>query len=671
MEENKTHRERRKSISNFILIAVVAMVIVLSLSLGFLSYYEASSAMSENMSQRLTEKAENVASLIDSKIENMATLLEGTATKQRIRSGSMEERKEALTEDVERVGALRLGFADLSGNIVYNDGLSESVVDKLYFQVALSGRPAFSDPYLSEKDGRLVFNGAVPVKDQDSTVGVLIGVFDYSTLEIIINMQKFGQTGYIFLLNNKGTTIAHPERTLVEEQDNIINRAQQEPGLNQLADLHQKMLAYETGFGEYTYGGVQKVLAYTPVSYTNWFLGVAQDKSEFMGGINSILRITVIISVIFIALGIVFALYLSRRIRKPLAMMEEYAQKMAKGDLSETLSLKQDDEFGRMAYALNAAVSGFRTIIKNVKALTDKTEKATANLTEGAKQINNVASEIANVIQQVAEGANEEAKEAQEVVQATESLEQKIDEVASTTENTARKTEEMREKTMQGQTAMVELNRKYAQNLTAVKDVATAVKEVAQKSDTIRAILDTISSISNQTNLLALNAAIEAARAGEYGKGFAVVADEIRNLAESSNAATQDIAGIVDEITTVIRTAEKSMDNAREITEEMNASIEDTSSLFKGMEEEMDEVYRNMEKLVSNVEAMNEEREKVLKSIESVSAVIEESASATEEVSASVEEQTASIEKITALVEELDNMVRKLKGTINIFNIGS
>jgi methyl-accepting chemotaxis protein len=48
-------------------------------------------------------------------------------------------------------------------------------------------------------------------------------------------------------------------------------------------------------------------------------------------------------------------------------MMEEYAQKMAKGDLSEAISLKQDDEFGRMAEALNAAVAGFRTIIKNVK----------------------------------------------------------------------------------------------------------------------------------------------------------------------------------------------------------------------------------------------------------------------------------------------------------------
>jgi methyl-accepting chemotaxis protein len=60
--------------------------------------------------------------------------------------------------------------------------------------------------------------------------------------------------------------------------------------------------------------------------------------------------------------------------------------------------------------------------------------------------------------------------------------------------------------------------------------------------------VQTITGIAGQTNLLALNAAIEAARAGQQGRGFAVVAEEVRQLAEESQSAAGDIAGLVETI---------------------------------------------------------------------------------------------------------------------------
>ena len=78
--------------------------------------------------------------------------------------------------------------------------------------------------------------------------------------------------------------------------------------------------------------------------------------------------------------------------------------------------------------------------------------------------------------------------------------------------------------------------------------VTEAIRELAAKSDEIGAIVETITGIAGQTNLLALNAAIEAARAGEQGRGFAVVAEEVRKLAEESQKAAGEIAGLIETI---------------------------------------------------------------------------------------------------------------------------
>ena len=186
-----------------------------------------------------------------------------------------------------------------------------------------------------------------------------------------------------------------------------------------------------------------------------------------------------------------------------------------------------------------------------------------------------------------------------------------------------------------------------------VQTSATQVRALAAQSEQITQFIDLIKQISSQTNLLALNAAIEAARAGEHGRGFAVVAEEVRQLADSSARAAEDVT----------KTVEFIRNQVREVSETMQVGTGKVS----GIEHVAEAVAKGFEDIGRSVGEVQEAAAIVARHTEDNRAVVadlaertvavaraaSDHASASEEVSAAAEQQSASTQDMAASASEL------------------
>ena len=210
-----------------------------------------------------------------------------------------------------------------------------------------------------------------------------------------------------------------------------------------------------------------------------------------------------------------------RRITRPLGEVSAMLSRVADGDLTGIVAVGSRDEVGVMATSLNRASSSMQTTVQALST-------ASHSLAAAAEQLSATSTQIAS-------SAETASSQANAVSVAAEEVSRNVDTVSA------------------GSEEMGASIREIAQNANLAAEVASqavmmaqttnqTVSKLGDSSAEIGNVIKLITAIAEQTNLLALNATIEAARAGEMGKGFAVVASEVKDLAQETASATENIS---------------------------------------------------------------------------------------------------------------------------------
>jgi methyl-accepting chemotaxis protein len=660
-----------KSIKTKLILYFSILIIVIASTLGIIIVKTVSNTVVSDAEDTLGLLVEEGRKLVESRVENQIRMAELAAAQEGLFEMDWTIQQPILIKEVEKSDFLSMAIVYPEDGTTYDySGIVINLGDREYVQKAFKGEPAISEISVARGTGELSMMYAVPMKKDGEIIGVLVARASADFLSTATDDMGYGKDGYAFLINSKGTTIAHPNRDLVLEQFNPIEAAETEESYKPVARLIEKMLAEQKGVSTYSYEGRNLYCAFAPIKNTDWILTITANEEEILQSLPTLQRNIILPTIVILLISIVFAYIIGNSTTKPLVSLAVFAEKIADLNVKDNVPdklINRKDEIGSLAKTFKVVTDNLRDFIIKISDTSQQLASSSEELSAISNQSANSADEVARTIEEISNCATEQARETENGVNKTEELKRIIEEELNDMEEINTVMERLILLKDEGVDIIKDLMDKTKQSDDAIETIYSSTVETNESSKKIGEASKLIESIAAQTNLLALNSAIEAARAGEAGKGFAVVAVEIRNLAEQSTKAVHEINSMLEKLQEKSQKAVHIMQAILTVIKEQVQSVHATGAKFQNISEEVEGVKTIINKSMFLVKEMDKQKTELSGIMHSLAAIAQENAASSEEVASNVKEQTESMAEINNATNDLARLAEELRDSVTKF----
>ncbi|KZN18230.1 chemotaxis protein [Pseudomonas fluorescens] len=329
---------------------------------------------------------------------------------------------------------------------------------------------------------------------------------------------------------------------------------------------------------------------------------------------------------------------IARPLKQMVAMLDDIAQ--GEGDLTRRLTSDRADELGSIA-------KGFNTFLAKLQAMITQVVTSVQSVSDSSEHTADIAIRT-NI------GVHKQMAEIDQVATAVHEMTATAQDVARNATQAAQAASHADQAAAQGMQIVRDTSNSIGVLAVEIGKAVGVVQTLAKDSENINAILTAIRGIAEQTNLLALNAAIEAARAGEQGRGFAVVADEVRNLAQKTQKATEEIQTMIQHLQQGTRDVVRVMEDSQNRTDE---SVQHAAKAAEALET-----------ITQAVSVINDMNTQIASAAEEQSAVADDInrnviniGQVANEVAGGADESSAASADLTKLAEQQRRLINQFK----------